>query len=156
MLTAYTSVWNLATIFDDGKYLADFMSRWNLGVVIVNYHPFAEIRKEIWWTLGWLFVYFTSLISFYVWDLVPAVKGTADVLGVLLLRPFILDVRISEHFYLVRIFGLAFHLYAVYAARSLTLLVLLYCKFLENFARNWNLRFCYRFGMRKLNFVHRI
>jgi hypothetical protein len=153
MLTAYTSVWNLATIFDDGKYLADFMSRWNRGIVIVNYYPFDEIRKEIWWTLGWLFFYFASLITCFIYNWVPAVRGMSDVLGVFLLRPFMIDVRISEHFYLVRIFGLAFHLYAVYASRSLTLLVLLYCKFLENLARKWNLRFCYRFGMRKFRLI---
>jgi hypothetical protein len=141
----------MATIFDDGKFLADFMSRWNRGLVIVNYYPFDEIRKEIWWTIGWLFVYSTSLILCFIYDWVPAVRGMSDMLGVLLVRSLMIDVRISEHFYLIRILGLVFHLYAVYAARVVTLWVLLYCKFLENFARKWNLRFCYRFGMRKSN-----
>jgi hypothetical protein len=153
MYSAYASVWSLATIFDDGRFLADYMSRWNLSIVSINYYPFDRIRWTLGWSLGWLLGYATIMIVFTFTEenLVPTIRGTHDLLGLLLLREFDPELRLSENFYLVRAFGLFFHLYAVYCARMLTLWILLYCKFLENLARRWNLRFCYRFGMRKGN-----
>ncbi len=151
MYSGYASIWSMATIFDDGRFLADFMSRWNLCVVGMNYHPFDGIRSLMCWSIGWLLLYASIMIFFFNYDYetLPAVRGRSELLGLLLLRSYVTEVRITRYFYLVRAFGLFFHLYAVYAARSLTLWILIYCKFLENMARRWNLRFCYRFGMRE-------
>ena len=148
LYSAYVSIWSLATIFDDGTFLADFLSRWNYALVVITQHPFEKARSELWWSLGWIIFYITTMIVLFIWDLVPAVRGTSDLLSLLLLRAFVSEVHLTKHFYLARIFGLFFHLYAAYAARAITLWMSLYCKFLENLARFWNLRFAYVFGMR--------
>ncbi len=151
MYAAYVSVWSLATIFDDGRFLADYMSRWNLSIVTINYYPFDGVRLRLYLSLAWLLMYggVMTAFTFTEYNYVPTIRGTSDLLGLLLLRPFVPELRLRNQFYLVRAFGLFFHLYAVYAARALSLWIILYCKFIENIARRWNLRFCYRFGMCK-------
>ncbi len=156
MYALYVCVWSAATIFDDGKFLADYMSRWNSCVVTINYQPFDWIRWKLGWSLGWLLAYgiIMTVFTFSETNHVPTIRGTSDLLGILLLRSFSPEIRLSKNFWLLRAFGLFFHLYAVYAARALTLWIIIYCKILENMARTWNLRFCYRFGMRESKFTN--
>jgi len=134
-------------MFDDGRFLAEFMSRWNLGVVTIKYNVSEGVRTDLWLSLGWLIFYFIALTSFYIWDMIPAVRGTAALLGILLLTPFIPEGDFVKHGAALSVFGFIFHLYAVYSTRIITLMALMYCKFLENLARRWNLRFCYVAGM---------
>jgi len=144
----------LASLFDDGRFLAGFMTRWNFAVSTVNYNPSPNVRTEIWTSVGWLIFYSVTLTIFYIWDMIPAVRGTSELLGEFILGPFISEHNLIKYHTIVSIFGFFFHLYAVLSARVTTLLILVYCKFLENIARRWNLRFCYVTGICELiNFI---
>ena len=123
------------------------MSRWNFVIVKINYRPTELVLREIWMSFGFLIVYFVTMIILFIWDLVPAVRGSADLLGLLILRYFFRDDTTTKYFWALRMFGFFFHLYSVYAARAITLWVILYCKLLENLARKWNIRFAHVFGM---------
>ena len=142
-------------MFDDGRFIADFMSRWNFAVVTVNYNASPGVRTEVWLSLGWLVFYFSCLTSFYVFDMIPAVRGTSYLLGGLVLGSIVSEENRLKYHTVVSLFGFVFHLYAVYASRTATMLVLVYCKFLENIARRWNLRFCYVAGMCESNNIFR-
>ena len=149
MNSTYAVIWSLSVIYDDGLFLAQFMTRWHVGIVAMHYDPLDDVRWDMWWSLGWLIFYSTTLAILFILDAIPAVSGTAELLGTLILKAFVSYQNLDKFIFIVRIFGFAFHLYAVYCARAITFWVLLYCKFLENLARRWNVRFCFVLGMRK-------
>jgi len=153
MYSTYAVIWSLSVIFDDGLFLAQFMTRWHLGIVTIHYNPLDNVRWDMWWSLGWLIFYSATLTLFFILEAIPAVSGTAELLGLLILKTFISYRHLERLPHTVRIFGFAFHLYSVYCARAITIWILLYCKFLENLARRWNLRFCFVLGMRKCSIL---
>lgn len=123
------------------------MSRWSFAVSGLHYNPTLRIRQKLCWSTFGFGVYAIGMIVLFQTGAAVAVPGTAGVLGFLLFRDITPSIRFSSRFYWVRLIGLIYHLYTVYAAKVAMLFLITYAKILENTARNWNLRFALRFGM---------
>ncbi|CAL8085743.1 unnamed protein product [Orchesella dallaii] len=133
----HVTITSLYTIFTGSYSKAEFFTRWNVCSNLLDYDTSYRIKytikREIIFTLTYTMILIFAIV-FLDWN------GAFGFISMLILRPWISHYRISKHYKWLRVLGFFVHLYSIFSARMTTVMILLYCRALENAARLFNSR----------------
>ncbi|CAL8085731.1 unnamed protein product [Orchesella dallaii] len=137
----YVVISSLFTIFHGSFHLNEYMTRWNICCNLLGFDTSYRLQSITRRELYFITFYGLLLIAGMIADsLFSDWNGCFGFLSTLLLRKCIRRFRVSNHYGWLRWIGLLIHIYSILASRLMSATIILYCRALENAARQFNFR----------------